>query len=166
MVEILVVIGIIVMLSGIVMVGTRPIEKSLLLERSAHQVANNIRLVLGYTLQAVPDILCTGPNFSGYGLRFSDTSPGDSYIFYADCNDNQSYQPSDKIVDTFELPAGIRIKEVSPSPNFDLTFKPPDPEIFIRPGSLIEGKIVLELISDDTKTKTITINERGTISID
>jgi len=164
LIEILVVSAIIVVLSGIVMVGARSSEKSLLLERAAHQVANDIRLVLERTLQAVPNTSCTVPIFLGYGVH---SEAGDSYIFFADCNGNRLYQnPPDKIEDTFQLPAGVRIKEVDPSPSFDLTFVPPEPGIFIRPGILTEGKIVLELISDTTKTKTITINERGAISID
>ena len=162
--ELVVVLAIIALISGIIFVSLQTGEQGLALDRAAHKVAQDIRKTVELSLRA-KSYTCINPgSISGYGMRFDD--PDVSYIRFADCNGNETYQPSDDKLETIELEDGVRIQSVTSSA-LDIVFVPPNPEVFINGDSAANpGQIVLELESDPSVTRTITVNNKGMISVD
>ena len=162
-----VVLAIIALLSGIIFVSLETGEQGLALERTAHKVAQDIRKTAEFSLRARADT-CTSPvNFSGYGIHFDRNKPS-SYLIFADCNGNNTYQTSDdEIINPILLEDGVQIQSITPTPNLSIVFVPPDPKVFINGNSAANpGRIVLELKSKPSVTRTITINNKGRVTIE
>lgn len=156
-IELLVVISIIVILTGVVLVGYRTGERQLALQRAANKLAQDIRRVQEMAMSAkefggiVPE--------GGYGIRFKQEESG-HYIIFVDSNNNQDYDPGvDGIVEDVKLEKGVEISNISNSP-LRITFTPPDPTTTIKPG--IPAWIQLGI---GGQFKTINVNEVGMISI-
>jgi hypothetical protein len=99
----------------------------------------------------------------GYGVYFG--SAGDtSYLIYADSGDEE--YDSVEVVETINLEQGTNISSLSQN-NLSINFKPPDPTIKLS-GSPPpdEVTIILTLITDTSKTKTIKVNKAGRIEIE
>lgn len=188
LIELIIVFAIIAILSGIGFVGGRSGDRSLALDRSSHQVAQDIRKAGELALRAEVSTICGGPpsQLSGYGIYFTETNRNE-YILYANCSGNQEgYSDSgskpDKEVQKVLLEGPVQIQSMEGKPaagpwvsqsKWSVAFFPPDPRVGLcisnacsGPGKLSEAKVILALKSDPTKTKTITINEKGAISID
>jgi len=167
LVELIVVIALIVFITGLTIINLRPGEEDLLLQRSVHQVAQDSRNTIGITLRSKPHECGVVPMFSGYGMNFT---PGDTtYILFSDCNGNLKYQPADDVEEVVELAKGVRIQSVTPLAAGSLTvlFVPPNPDVFINGDENVpQGQIVLELINDTSRTRTLTISNKGVIDID
>lgn len=189
LVELLVSIFIIVLLAGIIFASYRTGGQQFALQRSANKLAQDIRRVQQMAMSAKETNLGgqvpAGQEFvpkGGYGISFDTISSNSSYMIFADCNENRQYTsgnvcvsdsyPED--VETIELEKGVQIKDIQKegggSPDrIDITFVPPDPEIHIVPpagGEPSWCEIILVLIADSSKTKTITINKAGLIEIE
>ena len=119
-VELLVVISIIGILSGIGFWSFRNIQDSLALDRSAHSAVQDIRLALGLALRADESVVCLSGSLSGYGIHFDSASP-DSYVVFAECNGTSGYQAGqDEIVKTGGFETNIETSGSSPlSGNWD-----------------------------------------------
>jgi|GEM_PF-1647531 len=180
LIEILISLFIMVVLSTAVFVSFRTGDKNLALERSAHQMAQHIRKAMEMSLQAEQSSVCGDPSdLSGYGLYVDEGSPT-TYLLYANCNgeDSEGYDASqDESVTTFSLDEAIEISDVSNGENSDkmwgIVFFPPDPRIEIctndpcnGANQVNSGLIELRVKSDPSFTRTITINQRGTIDVD
>ncbi|MEK7510302.1 MAG: prepilin-type N-terminal cleavage/methylation domain-containing protein [Patescibacteria group bacterium] len=175
-IELLVAIGIIVLISGIVLASVRKGEQSLTLDRAAHKVARDIRKAADLSLRAEPYTGGGCAGFSGYGIHF-DTQNADTkkcYLVYVECGGSPGYQGQrcdgggggvDRQKEVLGFEKGVRIREVNPSPQFNVFFLPPDPTIFIEPGAVAEGTITLELENDPSQTKTITVNKSGMVDL-
>lgn len=164
--ELVVVLAIIALISGIMFISLKTGKQSLALDRAAHKVAQDIRKTAELALRSKPYTCIKPGSFSsGYGMRFDD--PDVFYIRFADCNGNKTYQPSDdKIEETITLEDGVRIQSVTAGA-LHILFIPPNPEIFINGSSAVNpGQIVLELKSNPSVTRTITVNNKGMIRVD
>lgn len=162
-IELLVVIGIITILSGIMLLNYQTGKEQFALQRSAFKLAQDIRRVQAMAMSA-REFESNVP--SGYGIRFA--LGVSNYILFADDNDNQDYDPgADRVMENIALEKGIEINDLS-GPPLRITFTPPDPTVTIKPGA--PGWISLCIIGadclDPSKTKTITINQAGLIGIE
>jgi len=192
LVELVIVFGIIAILSGIWFVGGRGSDRSLALDRSAHKVAQDMRRAAGLALQAQVSGICGSlpRKLSGYGLYFT-TSTLTEYLLYANCSGaqdgyNAGGVQSDITVQTFVFEGPVQIQSLQGKPaagaqqgiwtsqsNWSVAFFPPDSQITLcitdacgGASKLTEARVTLALKSDPTQTKTITVNGKGTISID
>lgn len=167
LVELIVVMAIIVFITGLTIVNLKPGEGELLLERSIHQVARDSRSVMGITLRAKPHSCGAVPNFSGYGIHFT---PGDTtYLLFSDCNGSKKYEPSDDEEEVFKLKEGVRIQDATPlqGGGLHVLFVPPNPDVYINTDpDEPQAQIILELVSDSTRTRTLTITNKGVIDIE
>lgn len=165
--ELVVVLAIISLISGIIFVSLKTGKQGLVLDRAAHKVAQDLRKSAEFTLRAKSHGCGPSSNFSGYGLHFDDNNP-DSYLLFADCNGNQVYQPSDfDEINPIGFEKGVEIQSINPSPNLDILFAPPNPEVFINgDAAALPAEIVLQSASDPSRTRTITVNNKGRVSID
>lgn len=177
--EITVVVAIISLLATIFLANYRGGERQFALKRSAHKLAQDLRTVQEMALsgQRTPPALFGEEIFprGGYGIYFSPDS--NSYILFADCNDNKEYDPSgpatscleaspaipypEKIKDLF-LEEGVKISELSTGPSLSITFFPPDPTITISPPA----NFATITLSFDNLSRQVYINTAGLIDPD
>lgn len=162
--EILVVIGVVVLLTGILIPNWRLGEKELKLQRATAKLAQDI-LRTGELALRVEDFDCQAGSVSGYGIHFDASSP-DSYLIFAECNSSNEYEAvSDGVVETIMLENGVVISSVSPSPVFNAVFLPPKPAVYIMPGALLEGVITLQ-VSPGGHERIVKVNNKGVVDID
>jgi len=184
LVELMVTVSIIGLLSVVVFANYRAGEKQFALQRSAHQLAQDIRRVQNMamaTAECPGGTGCAGIVPSGYGIILR--RPADwkyKYRLYADIDGDNAFSDSnDTVIELIDLEKGVFIKAIRrpspPNPNFTwgcINFKPPDPivNISLRDPDAYSAqlwtKITLALESDDTKIKTVKINAVGLIEIE
>ena len=160
-IELLVVMAIIVIVSGLVLANWRGGEKQYALQRAANKLAQDIRRVEEFAMSArafqgqIPK--------GGYGIYFK-ISEKDHYILFADLNGNNHYDSgSDGLVEDIKIEKEVQISQLSASP-LHITFTPPDPTVTIKPNALL-AQITLAIQTDPTKTKTIQVNKAGLVYI-
>lgn len=175
--EITVVIAITSILATIFVIGYRGNEKQFALQRSAFRLSQDLR--------TAQEMAMAGERFygafpkGGYGLYFAEDS--NSYILFADCNNDKVYNLAqstcpdctgaycienvfpEKSKDLF-LEEGIEISAVTPLSPLSVVFFPPDPTITISGGN--EGTITLSVEVDPSKIKTVRVNTVGLINVE
>jgi len=163
LVELTVVIAIIILLSGLVLTNYRVGEREYALLRSAQKLAQDLRRAQKMAMASETLPAKCGGEFSagGYGIYFVTAS--NSYILFADCDDNGEYDLGPEKIEEIFLESKIKISTLSSDPfSLNITFFPPDPTIIIKP-SANPATITLK---NDGKTKTVKINTAGLIEID
>ena len=176
--EITVVISIIILFGTIFIANYRGGEKQFALRRSAHKLAQDLR--------GGQEMAMAGERFygvfpqGGYGVYFAKNSS--SYILFADCNNNKTYDGGMSVcpdctgqtcfenaysekLEEISFEEGIYIKDLAPSllDSFSVTFFPPDPTITINPQANLAS---ISLTFDGVSQKTVTINKVGLIEIE
>lgn len=159
--ELLVVAGIIFLMMGIVFTSWRSGPSELLLQRSAHKLAQDIRRA-GELAMSAREFQGAVPQ-GGYGIHFKFPSENTSYILYADLNGNESYDSPDGVVETILFEKGVFLKSITQD-NLSINFRPPSPKISL--DSLSAVSITLSLQSDQTQTKIVNVNLAGLIEVE
>lgn len=175
LIEILVTIFIITVLSGVVVVNQKEGQRTVALTRSAHKLAQDLR--------GAEEMALVGKTFydnfpdGGYGIHFINDS--NSYIIFADCDNDQQYDEglvcpdctsgscidyrfSEKVRES-NMEELVKINSISPSSPLDITYIPPDPTIYIN---TVEATEAIITISIDSQTRNIKINSAGLIDVD
>lgn len=161
LVELLVVSGIVIFLSGIVLVNYRAGDEDFRLQRSAHKLAQDIRRA-GEMAMSAREFQGSFPE-GGYGVQVK-LSENTSYILYADKNGNETFDGQDGEVERIFFEKGVFIKSLSKN-NLSVNFRPPQPKIAIIGGSS-SASITLALKSDPAKTRIIEVNAAGLIEVE
>lgn len=165
LIELLVIMTIIGILSSILFSARGIEEKKLALQRSIFQLSQDLREIQGLAMGFWEES-CPGGTATGFGIHLHRVSLPESYLLYADCNDNQHKDGSDKILREVKLEKGVQVQSLSPSP-LDIVFVPPEPATFIDGvESGREGVITLSLKSDSSKQKVLRVNTAGKIEIE
>ena len=172
LVESLVTILIIVVLSIIIIPRYSSIGQQLAFQRSASKLTQGIREVQEMAMSA-KEFQGAIP-LGGYGIYLRKVpAPQTSYILYADKNNNQKYDPgagAGELIGEINLEEGIKILNLNGN-HVNVIFTPPDPIVFFTDGDgtdlgFDQISIVFSLISDESKTKTISVNKAGLINIE
>ncbi|MBI2644297.1 MAG: prepilin-type N-terminal cleavage/methylation domain-containing protein [Candidatus Wildermuthbacteria bacterium] len=160
--ELLLVVSILVIVSGVIMVNIHASERSLALDRSIHKVSQDIRGAMNLALSAKQFTGCAG-TVSGYGIYFDTVLSDSSYLIYANCDADTRYSAlsGDQIVKTVPLDTGVTIQSLSRDP-LSIAFTPPNPNTSISNGADSSASITLQL---KTQTRTLTINGKGVVDI-
>lgn len=172
--EISVVSVIIVILSTVFLVNYKKGQTQFALERSAHQIAQALRISQDAALagERINNVFPEG----GYGVYFNKISAPNSYISFADCGEtpDKNYTElsvacgglSSEMLKTNGLEEGIKISGIyinsSPADSLAVTFFPPDPVVSIASGAN-SASVVL---TSDGYSRTINIYRSGLIDID
>ncbi len=135
------------------------------LGRSIFQLSQDLRevqgLAMGFQEESCPDGAATG-----FGIYFHQVSFPESYLLFADCNNNQYKDSSDVILREVKLEKDVQIQSLSSSP-LNIVFVPPEPATFIGGvESGVEGVITISLKSDSSKQKVLRVNTAGRIEIE
>jgi prepilin-type N-terminal cleavage/methylation domain-containing protein len=163
--EILVVIFIISLLSGIVFANYRQGGKMMALQRAASKLAQDIRRAQEMAIAAVECSTgtCAGQIPPGYGIYLSALPFfNDRYILYADTGLlSRRYDQWDTEIERNFFEKGIIF--TSPIPWVSINFEPPDPLITIRaPAQVASTTLILQL---NSLTKQLEVNEFGLIEV-
>lgn len=171
-IELLVVISIISILSGILLINYRSGQKDLALQRAASKLAQDIRRTQEMATSAKECIDLAPPAGAcpigggppqGYGMYFIMGFPL-SYFIFSDTNGNRFFDGGEEIEGIY-MEANIKLDALSGDP-LQIIFSSPDPAVTICQGAdctITSGWI---RIKNDGKTRTITINKVGQISTD
>ena len=164
LIELIVVSGIVSLLVVAGLAGYYGGQKKYALSQAVQQLSSDIRNAQNMAIGGVETSgFCSAASpCYGYGLR-ADSSSVDSYILFADRDNDQRYDTGEEI-ETITLPNKIGIKAVSPSSPLDIVFKPPAPVTYINQnaGAGVSGSITLE-IKGTTSTGTVTVTTAGLI---
>ncbi len=155
LVEMIVVLAIIVVITGIVIfnVGTEQQNSALL--RSSQKLSLDLRRAQNYALSskgfkndvAVP---------WGWGVHFFGAG-SDSYVIFADRNNNQIYDFNEDLETVnFEKGVSLYFSNIN-----DAVFIPPEPTTVFTPNQTVAS---ITLINKNSATRVITINKTGFIS--
>ena len=155
-IELMVVTGIIVVLTGLLLPNWKSGQKQFALQRSSHKLAQDIRRAQEMALAAEK---FGGQVPYGYGVYARQSEP-DHYIIFADLNNNQDYDAgTDGIVEDISIEKYSSIGLLSADP-LRVVFVPPDPQVIIRPA----GPGFIRLVAGE-RTLEVCVNNLGLIEV-
>jgi len=159
--ELLVVTSIILILTVVVLASYKFFQSGIFLQQSTNRLIQDIRRMEGMAIAAQECSSCDPKNYKySYGVYFNSSSQ-DSYILFADCNNNKNYDGNDDIIEKVKLDKDIIISSLSAN-SLSIVFSPPDPEVDINPSS-DEAEITLS--DNKGRSKKVIINKAGLIAI-
>ena len=165
LIEMLVVLAIIIVITGIVIFNVGAERQNSALLRSAQKLSLDLRRAQSFALSSKTYKTAGVP--CGWGIHFN-VAGSTSYIIFADlasvqdCSDRDFVRDGNGLED-FEvanLEAGITISSLSNSLS-DIVFTPPDPTVNFTPDQT-SANIVL--INKNGATRAININKTGFVS--
>ena len=166
--ELLVVVAIIMLMTGLMLPNWRSGERTLTLDRVVHKAGHDVRRVQELALRAQAYTCDTG-SISGYGVFFDQDTPT-SYILFAECNGNNTYNDEiDGIVEEVQMESGVEISLVSLIPQstqISIVFVPPTPLVFLKPGDPSLVRIFFQRADGVGTAKILEVTSRGVIDID
>lgn len=187
LIEMLVVIGIIVVVSGIVLANNARFGGQVLLQNLAYDIALSVRQaqVYGISVQRFGDTNTFAP---AYGMYFTGPSPS-TYVMFGDINNplNGRYDTGE-LVSSTNIQSGYLISGLYATPpgqaetavtSLNITFRRPDPDAYIvrnsdaltfdADGDLLSGTIMeqarIEVSSPRGDLKSIIVSSNGQISV-
>lgn len=161
LVEVLVVIAVIGILSGILVINFRESSDINKLQRSAHKVVQGIREAQNMSLSSTE---VNGEVYNYYGVYFNKSSLPTSLYIYA--SENTVYNSGEE-VKTVELEQGVEIDSLSGGNKLQMVFIPPYSFIEFNP-SASEATIVIKLegaTCPSNECRYIVADDKGWIDI-
>jgi Tfp pilus assembly protein FimT len=116
-IELLLVVGIIAILTGVFLVQQRNFDSSTLLRSLAYRTALSIREAQTFGVSV--RFAGSGASYQAapaYGVHIVSAAPPaqiTSYVLFADTNNDRIYNAGDAVIDTFTLRNGFRIRDFS-----------------------------------------------------
>lgn len=183
MIEILVVMGIFVVITGVTISNFPDLNNRLSLDLLAHDIALEIRKTQTYSLgfSSRPGL----QDLQRYGVHLEKDIDGKiaSFKIFADTNPDERFSPDDQVIDTITIQSRSRInklfkndctqaacEEVS---ELDILFKRPNPDAEMKCdgascdcGGSLCGMVGLVVISPKNETKKILVKQTGQISVE
>lgn len=165
LIELLLIIVVVIILASLILSNYRNSDKELALQRSAYKLAQDLRRVQNMAISS-QNIAGAPPAFDyGFGIYFN-TVPPDSYIIFADFNNNRIKDPGEDL-EAPKLESKIVINSLAPASSFSIVFVPPDPVVWINGfSSGVTAQITLGIIDSSSSNKIISINNAGLIYIE
>src|SRR3989344_3146611 len=165
LIEMLVVLAIIVIITGIVVfnIGTERQNSALL--RSAQKLSQNLRRAQSFTLSS--KVFKTSGVPCGWGAHFNGTG-SNSYVIFADLAVNQNCSDRDFIrasngsedFETVNLESGITVSSLSGGLS-DIVFTPPQPSVTF---TLDQTTASIVLVNKSGAIRAVSVNKVGFIS--
>lgn len=166
--ETLIVMAIIAILSVISFPFFNSAKDQLSVQRSASQLAQDIRFTMEKAISIEKYDCSSGSETYQYGVYF-DTNDPDSYIIFADCNNNSEFDSStDEVINKIDFESKVKIDSLSygntTENSFSIVFIPPDPKVMFDgvEGNNDSFSVNIEL---GNFSKTVLVNGIGLIDI-
>ncbi len=167
--EMLVVVSIVILFSAFVFGNYSVGKDGLALERASQKLGQDLRRAQEMGMAAS---FATG--YNGAGIYLNESSSG-SYILYHNSNSDGNYYyqaGTDYLKETITIEAGVKICNLQDNGSdignnyVSVSFAPPEPITRIENNnSGHEVSIILCSIADNTKTRTIKVNNVGRIEV-
>lgn len=176
LIELLVVVGIFVVITGVVLANNARFNSSVLLGNAAYDVALSVRQAQVYGLSTQEH---AGEFQVGYGIHFAGAT---EYFLFADRDSNRRYDDgSDEIVQTYALGRGHSVlrycgirsdgtedcsDNAAELTHLDVAFLRPNPDSTITstsPTPYSAARVTVTSAADETRT--ISIQSTGQISV-
>lgn len=163
-------ISIILLISSLTLANFHDSRSDGDLQMAAQKLASNIRKAQGFALglKEFNGVAPPATPIGGWGLTF-ETSDDTKYNVYADINDNHVEGAGELYGKEILLPNKITLDSLvlggTNRNRVYLTFRPPDPEIFIcrNPAQCVDALLIT--ITNGTNSKTIEVNKFGLVDI-
>ena len=164
MIELLVTITVMLILSAILFLGRSIEKKELFLQIAGLTLAQDMREAQEMAMGA-GEADCNGSKVYSFGVYFEMASPN-SYVIFADCNNDQQKDTNDQLVREIVLKTEIEICGLSSS-SLHIVFAPPEPIVYINGIEVgVEGTITLCLKDDSGVQQKVKVNSVGMIEIE
>lgn len=167
LVEMLIVIAIVAVMTTIVFGNYGKGKESLALERAGQKLFQDLRRTQELIMSGAP-----ADGINACGIYFNKTSGNETkYLLYNNVNANYYYEGgTDFVRETINIESSIKICDIKDNAAsvdaVSVSFMPPEPVTGIDGNySGHEASIVLCIIGDTAKTRTIKINNLGRIEI-
>ena len=160
LIELMVVTSIIVLLTALALPNYRAGSQRLALQRSAHQLAQDLRRAEELALSSQQ---FGGEVPKGYGIYFN-RNQSNQYILFADLGDgDRQYTDSSEKVETITLEGKVVISALSPefASAVTVVFVPPDPSVYFNPDAAV---VLITLLAQETEI--IQVNKAGLIAVE
>jgi prepilin-type N-terminal cleavage/methylation domain-containing protein len=169
LVEVVVVLAIIVIMTGIIFINYRQAGTQLALQRSTNKLTQDIRRVeeMATSMKEFNGSIPLG----GYGIDIGCAA--NDYTLFADCDGDGIYDPppspscsgsSENILgQNVKLEKGVEISGCTP---ITIIFAPPDPTVTISTDPSETAIASINLTNTNGQTKTVKINKAGLIWIE
>ncbi|HHE76460.1 MAG TPA: hypothetical protein ENL27_00510 [Candidatus Parcubacteria bacterium] len=168
--EMLTVAVIISILTAVVAFSSSSFKQSLSLQQTAIKMAQDIRQMKIMAISSSSDLDCVGSGVKKYGYGISIDGRNNKYILFADCDNNNSYNPlRDKKKDDVSLRVYTMRIETSPrSPSnpstISILFEPPNPTVEIGPNKNTNS-VTITIEDSKGNKKEIFVNKAGLIYV-
>lgn len=168
--ELLVVVAIIVIMTGLALPNWRSGERTLKLNRVVHKAGQDVRRAMELSLRAQAFNNCPqDTSITGYGIVFDAGWGNTQYRLFANCMpnggvDDHAFGVNDVVLpeETLSLESGI---ELTPGLKTSIVFIPPTPLVFIQPGDALNAQISFQRTDGAGSAKVLNITSKGVIDI-
>jgi len=167
LVEFLVAVTIITIFSVIILANYEPGEQNLALQRTVHQVAQDIRRTQEMSMSARKSSACSGDvPTGGYGIYFYDPVVNQtSYVLFADCNADENYSAGEETGDPIEIEEGVGVYTLISGgagvSTLTIIFKPPDP--IVVSNAIVAATSSVTFQGENDRFGVVSVNEVGLI---
>ncbi len=171
MIELIVTISILVIITTSIFIKYPTFRQNISLKRTAQEVALTIRQAQVYGL-STKEFQPETSIFSGYGVHFE--SGTDSFILFADADNDKTYDGASENVQVFQIQTGDKIadlcgNEICGVMKMDIVFYLTNPPVSITADSILlpfgsdAGVVIISL---QGQTKTISVLPSGQIAVE
>ena len=167
LVEFLVAVTIITIFSVIILANYEPGEQNLALQRTVHQVAQDVRRTQEMSMSARKSSACSDDvPTGGYGIYFYDPAINQtSYVLFADCDGNENYGAGEEVGDLIEIEEGVGVYTLTSGgagvSTLTIIFKPPDPMVISN--SIVAATSSVTFQGANDRFGVVSVNEVGLI---
>lgn len=182
LIEMLVSISIFAIITGVVLTRNAQFSSNILISNLVYDVALSIRQAQVFGLSVREFEVGSGQFNIGYGVNFDGSTP-DSYIFFADINNNLVYDtPADQVIELLTLRNGYTIADIcgvlssgakkctslAEISVLDLVFKRPDPDASIKTNESLDvySRAEITVGSPAGRERMITVWSTGQVSVE
>lgn len=164
LIEMLVVLSIIAILSAVLFIGKSVEEAKIALQMAAYNLNQDFRELQEMAMGA-GEVDCGGDKTHRFGIQLKK-SVADSYILFADCDNDHERDDSDQDLKKVKLEKRVQICDLSED-TLNVVFVPPDPTVYINEESIgQEGVVTLCLKDSPAQQKKVKINSVGRVEIE
>lgn len=177
LIELIVVVGILVVISGIILTNYSKFGGQILLRNLAYDIALSIREAQVYGISARSFL--NAQFASGHGVYFDISTTDNTFYLYTDVNnDNFMTSIGDEMTETVTIGRGYTIdricipsggSEVCNVTELDMLFKRPEPDAIIRAASgagfTQYNRARIVIVSPQNKKLSVLVETTGQISV-
>lgn len=174
MVEMVIIIAILILVSGILLANFPALSSQIRLQRSSQGAALTVRRAQNMAF-AVRQVATAPPRIPfGFGLYFGPEAPANSFLLYADLNNDGLYRPpQDFIVETLALERGVTFLQIifykgaTPEETdvLNVVFSVPEARMSIKTGNPADSGVRAEVVlaGGGAATRRVVVRNTGQV---